>query len=44
MTTKATLWEQRELDNVGKRSIRRKLGSSCCKTVLIGFSVKGILH
>ena len=29
MTTKATLWEQRELDNVGKRSIRRKLGSSC---------------
>ena len=30
--------------NVGRRSIRRKLGSSCCKTVLIGFSGKGILH
>ena len=30
--------------NVGRRSIRRKLGSSCYKTVLIGFSGKGILH
>ena len=30
--------------NVARRSIRRKLRSSCCKTVLIGFSGKGILH